>query len=120
MIRLALTAALALATATSFAQSGGMKGMDMDKGTKGMEMEGMKSEAKAGESHHAKGTVSKVDKQAGSVTINHDPVASMNWPKMNMRFKVKDKELLGKAKPGSQIEFTFVQSGKDYVVTEIR
>ncbi|HYD57227.1 MAG TPA: copper-binding protein [Burkholderiales bacterium] len=112
MNRFALAVALAFAASMSFAQSGGMRGMDM---------KGSKSDKKADEkAHQAKGTVSKVDPQAGTVTINHEPVASMNWPRMNMRFKVQDKSLLGKAKQGQHIEFTFVQSGKDYVVTDIK
>lgn len=32
----------------------------------------------------------------------------------------KDKVLLDKAKPGSQVEFAFEQSGSDYVITEIK
>lgn len=94
-----------------------MKGMDM----KDMDMKGMKSDAKAdGKVHRAKGTVSKVDAKAGTVTINHEPVASMRWPSMNMAFKVKDKKMLETVKPGQKVDFSFSQSGKDYVISEIK
>ena len=32
----------------------------------------------------------------------------------------KDKVLLDKTKPGSQVEFAFQQSGRNYVITEIK
>ena len=99
------------------AQSG-MKNMDM----KDMDqMKGMKPEAKAdGKVHHGKGTVSKVDAKGRAVTISHEPVPSMNWPAMTMAFKVKDKKMLDKVKQGDKVEFTFTQSGKDYVISQIR
>jgi len=31
-----------------------------------------------------------------------------------------DKAMLEKVKPGAKVEFRFVQSGKDYVVTDIK
>ena len=92
-----------------------MKGMDM----KDMDM---KKDSKAAPSkvHKASGKVTKVDKAAGSITLAHGPVASMNWPSMTMGFKVKDKAMLDKVKPGDQVEFSFVQSGRDHTITEIK
>jgi hypothetical protein len=60
------------------------------------------------------------DRDRGKVTIKHGPVASLNWPGMNMAFGVKDKALLDKVKPGQKIEFSFVEQGRDYVVTEVK
>ena len=70
--------------------------------------------------HQASGTVTKVDHDKARVTIKHGPVASLRWPTMTMGFGVKDKALLEKAKPGANVEFRFVRSGKDYVITEIK
>src|SRR6266849_1994975 len=89
-----------------------MQGMDMSKckdmmgkDKKGMEMKGMgadkKSEAK---SHKGVGTVKKVDAAAGTVTIAHGPIRSINWPAMSMTFAVKDKALLGKLAPEKKVE----------------
>ena len=127
-IALALIASFGLAQAQS-----GMKGMDMKddhKGMKGMDMKddhkGMKGmdkkkdKAAGGTVHKASGKVTKVDKDKGMVTIAHGPVASMNWPAMTMAFKAKDKAMLSKLKNGDQVEFSFTQSGKDHVVTEIK
>lgn len=105
-----------------------MQGMDMSKckdmmgkDKKGMEMQGMgadkKSEAK---SHKGVGTVKKVDAAAGTVTIAHGPIKSMNWSAMNMTFTVKDKALLGKLAPEKKVEFEFVQQGPDYVITSAK
>lgn len=90
------------------AQSGGMKGMDM------------KQEKAAGKAHKATGKVTKVDQAKGSVTIAHGPVPSMNWPSMTMTFKAKDKAMLGKVKSGDQVEFSFVESGRDHTIIEIK
>ena len=105
------------------AQSQGMGGMDM----KGMDMKGdmkgmdMKSEKKGkSKTHKGSGTVSKVDSEKGTVTIAHGPVESMNWPAMTMTFKVKDKKMLGKVKEGDKVDFSFVQSGKDYTLTQVK
>ena len=127
----ALSVVLAVSVAAapvSRAQSGGMQGMDM----KGMDMKDMPMHdmsthdmkaTKSGKQtpvHKASGTVQKVDAANGSVTLAHGPVKSLNWPAMTMPFAVKDKALLDKIKPGAKVEFGFVQSGKDYVVTEIK
>jgi Cu(I)/Ag(I) efflux system periplasmic protein CusF len=70
--------------------------------------------------HKAEGTITKVDRARATVTIKHGPVASINWPTMTMAFGVKDKALLDKAKPGTVVSFAFVQSGRDYLITDIR
>ncbi|WP_119155055.1 copper-binding protein [Caldimonas tepidiphila] len=118
----AIAIALIGAHATAFADQnmGGMKGMQMD-GMKGMQMEKMSPAAEGQEKiHTAKGTVKKVDAKTGMVTLAHGPVKSMNWPAMSMGFKVKDKDQLSKLTEGKSVEFSFVQSGKDYVITEVK
>ena len=54
------------------------------------------------------------------VTLDHAPVASLNWPRMTMGFKVKDPALMERLAVGATIEFEFVKQGRHYVVTEIR
>jgi Cu(I)/Ag(I) efflux system periplasmic protein CusF len=112
------TPALVLALSVSIvplarAQSGGMEGMDM----KGMPM---KSEAKTGETHKGTGTVKSVDAKKRTVKLAHEPIQSMKWPAMTMTFKAKDRAILDKVKAGDKVEFSFTQSGKDYVLTEIK
>ena len=100
--------------ALSHAQSG-MKGMDM----KDMDMS-KKPAAGAQAAHKATGVVKKVDPKAGTVTLAHEPVKSLNWPAMTMGFTVKDKALLDKLATGKKVEFEFVQQGKDYVITSVK
>jgi Cu(I)/Ag(I) efflux system protein CusF len=109
-----MVAALSALVPGALAQSGGMKGMEM----KDMPMK--MGEGKADETHKGKGTVKSVDAGKGTVNLAHDPIKSMNWPAMSMTFKAKDKAMLKKMKPGAKVEFSFEQSGKDYIITEIK
>ena len=107
-----LVAATLLAFAgAAFAQSG------HDSHHKAEEKPAKKAAAQA---HSATGTVKSVSAEKGTVTIDHDPVASMKWPRMTMAFKPQDKKMLEVLKPGAKVEFDFQQRGKDYVITRIR
>lgn len=57
------------------------------------------------------GVVQSVDTSAGTVTIAHQPIASIGWPAMTMSFKVAKPELLEQASAGEKVEFTL--DGKD-------
>ena len=50
--------------------------------------------AKAAPAHRGRGTVESLDPQAGSIEINHGPIATLKWPAMTMEFKVRDKAQL--------------------------
>ena len=122
-LALSLVLALSIAVpAVSHAQSGDMKGMDMKDMHKGMDMKGMDMGKKpaAGTAHQATGVVKKVDPKTGTVTLAHDPVASLKWPAMTMGFLVKDKALLDKLAIDKKVEFEFVQQGKDNVITGVK
>jgi Cu(I)/Ag(I) efflux system protein CusF len=114
MNRVFSAVAFAVLASSAFAQSSGMKGMEM----KDMPM--MKSDVKAGEVHQGTGTVRSVDAAKGTVNLAHEPIPSLKWPSMNMTFKVKEKSMVEKLKPGQKVEFSFVQSGKDYVINDIK
>lgn len=111
---------LALASSTAFAQSGGMKGMEMQGDMKGMDMKGRSKESKSGSKHVAKGTVKSADAKAGTVTLDHEPVKNMNWPAMSMTFKVQDKAVMEKLGQSKKVEVEFEQRGKDYVITNAK
>ena len=68
---------LSLATVPlSRAQSGDTKAMAIEK----------KSE---GKSHRGAGMVKKIDPKAGTVTLEHGAVRSMNWPAMTMALPIE-------------------------------
>ena len=88
-------------------------------GMNDMDMKDMDKKAKD-KVHKGAGSVTQVDPAGGKVTIAHGPVKTLNWPAMTMTFDVKNKALLDDIQPGEKVEFTFVQSGKDYVITKIK
>lgn len=53
----------------------------------------------------AEGTVKKVDKAAGKVTIAHGPLTNLGMPGMTMVFRVKDAAWLEQMKAGDKIRF---------------
>ena len=70
--------------------------------------------------HKGVGVVKKVDPARSTVTLDHGPVESLNWPGMTMPFTVRDKSLFEKVQPGKKVEFEFVQQGKDYQITSVK
>ncbi len=70
--------------------------------------------------HQGKGTVESVDLTKGVVTMEHEPIESLRWPKMVMDFKAHDPALLKGLKEGDQVEFDLVKMGKEYHITRIQ
>jgi Cu/Ag efflux protein CusF len=71
--------------------------------------------------NQAEGTVDAVDARTGSVSINHGPVKSLQWPAMTMEFKVANEALLKGVKPGSAVAFEFVERQPgEWVITGIQ
>ena len=78
------------------------------------------SPAPATVGHKAEGSVDSIDLQAGTVSLNHGPVASLKWPAMTMEFKAANAALLAGLKPGQKVNFEFVERQPgEYVVTAI-
>ena len=70
--------------------------------------------------HKAQGTVDAVDAKAGTVSLNHGAIASLNWPAMTMEFKAANPALLKGLKPGMPVAFEFVERGAgEWVITSI-
>ena len=70
--------------------------------------------------HRAVGTVKNIDLAKGTALIDHEPVKSLNWPRMTMVFQVRDKSLGEKLAAGRKAEFEFTQQGSDYVITAVK
>jgi Cu(I)/Ag(I) efflux system membrane fusion protein len=76
--------------------------------------------APAAAGHRGTGTVDAVDARAGTVTLNHGPIATLRWPAMTMEFKVANESLLRGLKPGAPVDFEFVQRQQgEWVITSI-
>ena len=71
--------------------------------------------------HQAEGKVDAVDLKAGTLSLEHGPVATLKWPAMTMEFKAANAALLAGLKPGQPVSFEFVErQAGEYVVTAIR
>jgi len=117
-----LSAILVLSISAAFTVEAQMKDMDMQKGMdmKGMEMKKDGGKAGQGTVHKGTGVVKKVDASKGAVTLDHEPIKSVNWSAMTMTFNVKDKKMLENVKSGQKVQFEFVQEGKENVITSIK
>jgi RND family efflux transporter MFP subunit len=70
--------------------------------------------------HRAEGTVKALDAKAGTLSIAHGPVQTLNWPAMTMDFKAANSALLAGLQPGTGIAFEFVErSPGEWVITKI-
>ncbi|WP_040308375.1 copper-binding protein [Asticcacaulis biprosthecium] len=100
-------------TAPSSEAAPPMDGMGDMSGMSGMAME---ADAKTGS---GTGTITEIDKTAGTVTISHEPIPAVGWPAMTMAFKAGP-EILSNAKVGQSISFDVSVKGSDTEVTAIR
>ena len=68
----------------------------------------------------AKGTgkVTAVDKAAGTITLDHGPIAEANWPAMTMAFKAAP-ALIDSVKVGDEVNFELKLDGNAGEVTSI-
>ncbi len=70
--------------------------------------------------HRAHGSVVAVDAKAGTLTVRHDPVASLKWPAMTMEFVPANPSLLTDLRPGTTFDFEFVERKPgEWVITSI-
>jgi RND family efflux transporter MFP subunit len=70
--------------------------------------------------HKAVGTVKSIDVRSGTLSVAHDPVASLKWPAMTMDFKAANDALLAGLKPGSGIAFEFVERAPgEWLITKV-
>lgn len=77
--------------------------------------------AAKGASHQADGTVDGIDAAAGTISLNHGPVASLKWPAMTMEFKAANASLLQGLKPGARVAFEFVERQPgEWVITAVK
>ena len=70
--------------------------------------------------HSAVGTLDAIDAKADTLLITHEPVKSLNWPRMTMEFVPSNGAIAKAARPGDAIAFEFVERKPgEWVVTKI-
>jgi Cu(I)/Ag(I) efflux system protein CusF len=67
----------------------------------------------------ARGVVLQVDQSNATIKINHDPIAALNWPRMTMSFRLKERSLAAKIKEGDIVEFFLEKEASDYVIVKL-
>jgi len=82
-------------------------------------MDAMSASPTEEKSATARGVISAVDTEGGKITIEHEPIASLGWPGMNMGFSASP-ALIEQAKVGDRVEFDMVVTGSAGEVTAIR
>lgn len=65
------------------------------------------------------GTVNSVDVAGRTISITHDPIKALGWPKMKMQFTADAAVKLDGVKAGDAVGFTLTPKGDDYLITEI-
>lgn len=109
-ITVATLAFLAITNTPAIAESGHM---DMKHGT------AMSHDAGQPMAKMSEGTVKKIDKAAGKITIVHGPLENLGMPGMTMAFAVKDKVMLDQVKPGDKIRFVATDMGGTLTVSSL-
>lgn len=66
----------------------------------------------------ASGTITAIDPVAKTITIDHGPVAALEWPAMTMTFQAPGVDLSG-FEQGDRISFEFSASGRAATVTAL-
>jgi Cu(I)/Ag(I) efflux system protein CusF len=65
------------------------------------------------------GVVKAIDAARGTITLQHEAIASIHWPAMTMPFKLASPELLKHVKIGDKVQFTLRPDGMASTVTSI-
>jgi Cu/Ag efflux protein CusF len=70
--------------------------------------------------HQAVGVLNAIDAAAGTVTISHEPVASLKWPAMKMDFVLANPALVSGIAPGTGVVIEFVERQPgEWVITSL-
>jgi len=65
------------------------------------------------------GVVKAIDATQGTITLQHEAIASIHWPAMTMPFKLASPDLLKHVKVGNKVRFTLHPAGMASTVTSI-
>ena len=113
-----LAAPLALTACDSGREMESMDEMGTDKmSMEGHDMSAMEESAGT-RTASAVGTVTAIDAEAGTITVDHQPVAKLGWPEMVMVFDSSE-EVRGDIAVGDAIGFTVEATDEGNTITAI-
>ena len=84
------------------------------------DMKGMAMPATATKTGKGVGVITEIDAKTSTLTIKHEPIATLGWPAMTMSFHAKSPELLKGLKVGQKVGFDANQGSGLPEVTAIR
>lgn len=65
------------------------------------------------------GTVTAIDAAAGTIALDHEPIAAISWPAMSMQFTAEDPAELQGIAVGDRVSFELKSATVTSVITEI-
>ncbi|MFC1681037.1 copper-binding protein [Pseudomonadota bacterium] len=66
------------------------------------------------------GQINKIAAQHQMLSITHEPIPEMNWPRMKMNFRTSDGVDLSNLKPGQNVQFVMeVDKENNYLIMNI-
>lgn len=66
------------------------------------------------------GKVTAIDVAAGTVTLDHEPIAALNWSKMTMAFTTTDPSQLNGVAVGDTVSFEIKSQSESAVITQLQ
>lgn len=66
-----------------------------------------------------RGEVTKIDPDAGKITIKHEPIKKFDMDAMTMVFRAGDEAMLKQVKPGDKVRFHADKVNGQFTVTKI-
>lgn len=65
------------------------------------------------------GEVTKIDRDAGKITLRHGPLLNLDMPGMTMAFKVGNPAMLEQVKPGDKVHFVVERASGGLTITTL-
>ena len=66
------------------------------------------------------GTVTAVDAAAGTISLDHEPIAAISWPAMSMQFTAENPAILQGIAVGDRVSFEIKSATETSVVTMVQ
>ncbi len=66
------------------------------------------------------GTVAAIDDAAGTISLDHGPIAAIGWPAMSMQFTAENPAMLQGIAVGDRVSFELKSASESSVVTMVQ
>ncbi len=66
------------------------------------------------------GTVTAIDAAAGTLSLDHEPIAAISWPAMSMQFTAENPAILQGIAVGDRVSFEIKSATETSVITSVQ